>query len=111
MNPISKRVRTALEASGLQQKRLAAKVSMAPDALSRALSGKRGFAADELAQIARLLDADVHYLITGEPDPHRLVLSACHSYDRANHSRSVDGLSQDKQLLSDLHLAYVQALA
>src|SRR5690625_5969486 len=89
MTTISGRVRTAMRSVAIQQKQLAERVGMTPDALSRALSGQRGFAAVELAAIAAELDADVHELITGTADPHRLVLSARHSFDHETGARSV----------------------
>lgn len=82
---------------------------MTPDGLSRALNGQRGFAAVELARIAHYLGVDIHYLITGEVDPHQLVLSARHSYDPKTHERHADGFDADKQLLANIRLAYVQA--
>lgn len=98
-----------MRSAGIQQKQLAERVGMTPDALSRALSDQRGFAAVELAAIATELDADVHELITGAPDPHRLVLSARHSFDHEIGSRSVDGLDDDKARLADVRLAFAQA--
>lgn len=108
MTTIGSRVRAAMRDAGMQQKQLAQSVGMTPDALSRALSDQRGFAAVELAAIATALDADVHELITGEPDPHRLVLSARHSFDHDTGERSVDGLDDDQGLLDDVRLAYAQ---
>lgn len=93
----------------MQQKQLAQRVGMTPDALSRALSGNRGFAALELAQISRELDADMYELITGEPDPHRLVLSARHRFDHENGERRLDGAVQDRDVLESIRLAYTQA--
>src|SRR5690625_6117410 len=58
MTTISGRVRTAMRSVAIQQKQLAERVGMTPDALSRALSGQRGFAAVELAAIAAELDAE-----------------------------------------------------
>nr|WP_157773603.1 XRE family transcriptional regulator [Brachybacterium vulturis] len=109
MTTIGGRVRTAMSSAGMQQKQLAEQVGMTPDSLSRALNDQRGFAAVELAAIAAELDADVHELITGAPDPHRLVLSARHSFDHETGSRSVDGLERDTALLDDVRLAYAQA--
>lgn len=109
MTTISGRVRTAMRSVAIQQKQLAERVGMTPDALSRALSGQRGFAAVELAAIAAELDADVHELITGTADPHRLVLSARHCFDHETGARSVDGLDGDKALLADVRLAFAQA--
>src|SRR5699024_12796184 len=51
MTTISGRVRTAMRSVAIQQKQLAEREGMTPDALSRALSGQRGFAAVELAAI------------------------------------------------------------
>lgn len=93
----------------MTQKDLAERVGMAPDALSRALNGMRGFAAVEIAEIARALGADLHEFITGEPDPSRIVLSARHAYDPETGRRSVDGAPDDQRLLDDVRLAYDQA--
>lgn len=108
MTTIGGRVREAMRHAGMQQKQLAQRVGMTPDALSRALSDQRGFAAVELASIATELDADVHELITGQPDPHRLVLSARHTFDHETGERRVDGLDGDRALLADVRLAYAQ---
>lgn len=51
----------------------------------------------------------MHELITGDPDPHRLVLSARHSFDHDTGARRVDGLEEDEALLVDVRLAYAQA--
>lgn len=109
MTTIGTRVRSAMHSAGMRQNQLAARVGMTPDALSRALNDQRGFAAVELAQIASVLEADVHMLITGEPDPHRLVLSARHSFDHDTGARRVDGLDGDRAILADIRLAYAQA--
>ncbi|OLT18806.1 hypothetical protein BJF80_14595 [Serinicoccus sp. CUA-874] len=95
--------------SGTTQKEVAASVGMTPDAFSRALKGERGFSAIELANLADVLNQDVHYLITGEPDPRRLVPAARHAYDRDTRERSVDSYHQDRQVLDDIALAYHQA--
>lgn len=108
MTTIGARVRQAMSQAGMQQKQLAERVGMTPDALSRALSGQRGFAAIEVAAIATELGADVHEIITGEPDPHRLVLSARHTFDHETGERRVDGLDGDQALLTDVRLAYAQ---
>ncbi|WP_193107009.1 ImmA/IrrE family metallo-endopeptidase [Brachybacterium sp. FME24] len=109
MATIGDRVRTAMSSAGMQQKQLAERVGMTPDSLSRALNDQRGFAAVELAAIATELRADVHELITGTPDPHRLVLSARHTFDHETGSRTVDGLGGDSALLDDVRLAFAQA--
>lgn len=109
MNSIGERIRAAMRAVSMTQKQLAERVGMTPDALSRVLSGQRGLAAVELAQISRELDADMHELVTGEPDPHRLVLSARHQYDHETGERRLDGASGDRVLLENIRLAYAQA--
>jgi Zn-dependent peptidase ImmA (M78 family)/transcriptional regulator with XRE-family HTH domain len=91
------------------QREFAAALGMAPDALSRALSGERKFSAAELAEIADLLGADVHWLITGEPDPYRIVLAARHDYDHATGARSVPDRDTDARVLEDVALVYRQA--
>lgn len=98
-----------MSSAAIQQKQLAASVGMTPDALSRALNGQRGFAAVELADMARVLDADIHELITGEPGPLRFTLSARHSFDHATGARSVDGAASDEPVLENIRLAYAQA--
>ncbi|RRD04623.1 ImmA/IrrE family metallo-endopeptidase [Arachnia propionica] len=82
---------------------------MTPDAFSRALRGERGFSAIELVSLAEELQQDVHYLITGEPDPNRLVLAARHDHDQNTRERSVSGYADDQQVLADIALAYRQA--
>lgn len=109
MTTIGDRVRSAMQSASMQQKQLAERVGMTPDALSRALGGHRGFAAVELAEISRVLDADMHELITGEPDPHRLVLSARHQFDHQTGQRSLDGAEADRGILEGIRLAYTQA--
>lgn len=98
-----------MQGASLQQKQLAQRVGMTPDALSRALSGHRGFSAIEIAEIATEVHADVHELITGEPDPHRLTLAARHTFDHETGERRVDGAEDDRAALADVRLAYAQA--
>ncbi|OZD48592.1 hypothetical protein CH252_18855 [Rhodococcus sp. 06-1477-1B] len=91
------------------QKAFAARVGMAPDALSRALGGKRGFASIELVRIAEELGADVHELVTGEPSRHQVHVAARHQYDHATANRSVPTFTDDKRALEDICVAYAQA--
>ena len=93
----------------LTQAALAQKIEMTPDALSRSIHGKRAFATVELARIADVLKVDLYYLVTGEPDPHRLVPSARHAYDPETRQRSVGGLTEDREICEGIHLAYRQA--
>ncbi|MCT1997060.1 XRE family transcriptional regulator [Brachybacterium muris] len=109
MNPsIGERVLGALPV-GTPQKEIARQVGMTEDAFSRALRGQRGFSALELARLAEVLDQDIHLLITGEPDPNRLVVSGRHNFDRETWARSIDGEQGDKAILSDVLLAYRQS--
>ncbi len=109
MNPsIGARVLAALPA-GIPQKEIARRVGMTEDAFSRALRGQRGFSAVELARLADVLGQDIHLLITGEPDPNRLVLSARHKVDPQSWARSIDDEQGDRAILSDVLLAYRQA--
>ncbi len=84
---------------------------MTPDAFSRSLSGQRGFSAIELARIADFLGEDIHYLITGEPDPLRLRMVARHDFDPVTGRRSIGGADGDRAALEDVALAYRQASA
>lgn len=95
---------------GTTQKQIAESVGMTPDAFSRALRGERGFAAVELVDLAELLGQDVHFLITGEPDPHRLVVSARHRFDRESRVRSIDRQEADDAVLADIALAFRQGM-
>lgn len=94
---------------GEPQKLLAERIGMTPDGLSRALRGQRSFSSIELARIADVLDEDLHWLITGTPDPHRLVVAARHDYDFESGRRSVPGRDGDDGVLKNLGLAYRQA--
>ena len=109
MGTIGKRVRNAIQEAELRQKEVAEHVGMTPDSLSRALSGQRGFAAIELADIARVLNTDLHHLITGEPEPARLKLSARHVYNHETHERTVDDIDDDQSVIDAIELAYAQA--
>ncbi|MCJ1704401.1 XRE family transcriptional regulator [Rathayibacter sp. VKM Ac-2926] len=94
--------------SGSTQRSIAADVGMTPDAFSRALRGERGFAAIELAKIADLLDADLHFLITGAPDPTRMIAAARHSFDQETRRHHVPGKDIDLPHLDAVLLAYEQ---
>jgi transcriptional regulator with XRE-family HTH domain len=93
----------------VSRKEFAARVHMTPDALSRALSGKRGIASIELARIADELHADIHELITGEPNPHQVIVNARHHYDHQTTNRTVPTFADDKRVLEEICLAYAQA--
>jgi len=88
---------------------VAERAGMTPDAFSRALSGKRQFASIELARLAELIGTDLHWLITGQPDPNRVRVAARHDFDHATGRRTVPGWERDEQTLADIALAYRQA--
>jgi Zn-dependent peptidase ImmA (M78 family) len=88
---------------------IASGIGMTPDAFSRALNGKRQFSSIELARLADRLDADLHWLITGNPDPNRLGVAARHDFDHETGRRDVPGREGDEQTLNDIALAYRQA--
>ncbi|WP_431219323.1 ImmA/IrrE family metallo-endopeptidase [Leifsonia xyli] len=93
---------------GRTQREIASDVGMTPDAFSRALSGQRGFAAIELARIADLLGADLHFLITGEPDPNRVLAAARHTFDHETRSHQLPAVEEDIPHLDVVLLAYEQ---
>lgn len=88
---------------------IADRIGMTPDAFSRALNGKRQFSSIELARLAEQIDADLHWLITGQRDPNRLTIAARHHFNHANGERTVPGRASDKPVLEDIALAYRQA--
>ena len=108
---IGARARTLLREHepDVPQYEVASRIGMTPDALSRALSAKRAFSSVELARLADFLKADIHWLITGEADPHRLLFAARHQFDHATGTRGVPGRDGDEFVLSDIELAYRQA--
>ena len=90
MSSIAERVRDSIPA-GMNQQMLASQVEMTPDAFSRALNGKRHFSALELGDLARVLDLDLNWLITGEHDPFEVALAARHRWDGGQqHSTQTD---------------------
>lgn len=111
MSGIGRRVheRIGLALPTTRQGDIAERVGMTPDALSRALNDKRAFSSIELALLADLLDADLHWLITGTADPHRVRIAARHEFDHVTGERSVPGREQDDQELANVALAYRQA--
>ncbi|WP_163549268.1 helix-turn-helix domain-containing protein [Candidatus Frankia nodulisporulans] len=92
-----------------RQQDIAREIDMTPDAFSRALNDRRAFSSIELARLADLLGADLHWMITGRVDPHRLVVAARHTFDHASGRRGVPAREADQRLLEDIALAYRQA--
>jgi Zn-dependent peptidase ImmA (M78 family) len=89
------------------QRELAERTGMTPDAFSRALHGQRQFAAIEIALLAEEIGADVHWLITGQPDPNQLSVAARHYFDHTTGQRTIPGRARDEQVLADIALAAV----
>ena len=96
---------------GVTHKHLAERVGMTPDAFSRAVHGTRAFSAVELANLSEELSVDVHFLITGEPDPNRLRVAARHSFDQETKTRFIAAAETDMELLADIAFAYRQGTA
>jgi Zn-dependent peptidase ImmA (M78 family) len=111
MSSIGGRVheRIAVALPTTRQRDIAERIGMTPDAFSRALNDKRAFSSIELVLLADLVDADLHWLITGQADPHRVRIAARHEFDHATGERSVPGREQDDQELANVALAYRQA--
>ncbi len=111
MSSIGDRVLQSLEqtCSDVRHRDVAEQIGMKPDAFSRALSGERRFASVELALLSEMTGADLHWLITGRPDPNRLVIAARHDFDHSTGERTTPGREQDMQSLNDIALAYRQA--
>jgi Zn-dependent peptidase ImmA (M78 family)/transcriptional regulator with XRE-family HTH domain len=105
---IGRRVADSI-AAGVTQNQVAARIRLAPEKFSRSINGKRAFSAVELAQLAEVLNVDVHWLITGEPDPYRLVAAARHNFDSETGQRTVPSQTRDEPTLNDVNLAYKQA--
>jgi len=108
---IGRRAKARMDEVNLDRthRQIANDIGMTPDAFSRALAGKRAFSSIELARLADLLRADIHWLITGEPDPYRLVVAARHEFDFESGRRDVPGRADDEAVLQDIGLAYRQA--
>jgi hypothetical protein len=84
-------------------------IGMTADAFSRALSGKRQFSSIELARLADQIDADLHWLITGELDPHGVSIAARHDFNRETGQRTTPTRRRDEKTLADIALVYRQA--
>jgi len=93
---------------GPTQREIAAEIGMSPDAFSRALRGERGFAAVELARLADYLGQDLHFLITGQPDPARVIAAARHVFDHDTRSHKLPAVAKDVPHLEGVVLAYEQ---
>ena len=102
------RLRARVQRPDVTQAELAAEVSMTPDALSRSLSGARHFSALELARLASALETSMHWLVTGEEDPHRVLVAARHTYDSVLQRHDPVDWVADSEGIASLTNAYVQ---
>ncbi|MGN6408451.1 MAG: helix-turn-helix domain-containing protein [Curtobacterium sp.] len=109
MEQLGARIRQRLVPSGFAtQRQLAAAVGMKPDALSRALSGERGFSITELVAIGEALHVSVHWLATGDSDPRELSVAARHGYDHVQQARVQVDWSASRPVLENIAMAYEQ---
>lgn len=108
---IGQRVRSRIADAlpGQHHSTIAEQVGMTPDAFSRSLNDKRSFSSIELALVADLLGEDIHWLITGEPDPLRVRFAARHAWDETSRSHEGPNSNDDAPVLDALDLAYKQA--
>ncbi|MEU6134892.1 ImmA/IrrE family metallo-endopeptidase [Nocardioides sp. NPDC047086] len=111
MDTIGSRVLEKIEqvCPGDLRQDIAKDIGMTPDAFSRALGDKRHFSSIELARLADRLHADLHWLITGTPDPSRLTVAARHDFDHETGERGVPGREDDEKTIQNIALAYRQA--
>jgi len=63
------RLQKAIEKSEIRKVRLAGELKVNPSRISEWIRGKRVPSIQQLPALARILDADLHWLITGHPAP------------------------------------------
>lgn len=102
---VGDRIRSSMPAD-MSQRELAERVQMAPDALSRALNGQRGFSITELTRIGGELGANLHWLLTGSDDPHQVNVAARHGWDPVRRKRTNPGKTEDEPVLAKITAAY-----
>src|SRR3954471_21457563 len=98
---IGQRVRAAMTArfgTGRTQASIAQDLGITSDAFSRSLNGERAFSSAELTRAADLFDADLHALITGEPDPMRALVAARHAYNPQTSEYHNEGHQADEHV-------------
>jgi Zn-dependent peptidase ImmA (M78 family)/transcriptional regulator with XRE-family HTH domain len=92
----------------LTQRELATKIEMTPDALSRALSGKRAFTAIELVKAAELLGTSAHWFVTGDPDPFAVKVAGRHTFDHDTKRHQPLDWAATQGAIANVALAYTQ---
>ena len=75
---IAQRVVDSITADTLTPAQVATKIGLTDEELSESLRGPRAFSTVEIVQLAEVLKVDAHWLITGRPDPYRLIVTARH---------------------------------
>lgn len=109
MDSIGTRIRDRMAELGVpSQRELARTVDMKPDALSRAMSGERGFSITELVALAETLNTSLHWLATGSVDPNELSVAARHGYDHSRQSRVAVDWPASRPVLENIAVAYEQ---
>lgn len=79
---IAQRVAGSITAATLTQAQVAAQIGLTDEELSESLHDRRAFSTVEIVQLAEVLKVDAHWLITGRPDPYRLIVTARHDVDQ-----------------------------
>ncbi|GAA2166880.1 ImmA/IrrE family metallo-endopeptidase [Pedococcus bigeumensis] len=102
-------IRRAFQTATPTDASIAADIGMKPDAFSRAMSGNRAFSSLEIARLADVLSEDVHWLITGEPDPLSVRIAARHTWDAETRDHHRPDAAADDATLDGVALAYRQA--
>lgn len=95
--------------NSMSQRSLADAIPMTPDALSRAMSGKRGFSLSEITRIAEVIDSDLTWLLTGVVSSHRVEFAARHAWDPVERERANPGEAGDAPILEYVAELYRQA--
>jgi len=106
---VADRVRERIAAAGRTQAEIAAGVGLTDSQLSKSLAGTRQFSAVEVARLASVLGASMHWLVTGEEDPLGWTLAARHSFDQGAGAYRAEFVGDDKAVLQDVALLYRQA--
>lgn len=93
------------------QATVAARAGMTADAFSRALNGQRQFAAIEIARLAEVLDTSMHWLVTGQQDPHEPRIAARHTFNHESRRHEAPDLETESGELQAIATAYLQLAA
>lgn len=75
---IAHRVADSITSDTRTPAQVAAQIGLTDEELSESLRDRRPFSTVEIVQLAEVLKVDAHWLITGRPDPYRLIVTARH---------------------------------